>query len=247
MLGIAEGELILNGESREDRAVEVRYLGELQSCLDALVAASDLFAPQDAQEQEQEQGDTEGTPLAARVLHSQPFSLPNPPPERVVGGMPSVVTWQSVRGPPHGLATACQTSVYPSQWKSLRVARADAAQEWSTEYRARYREPGVLQTLEARRSEHNKDAGWRTTIDTSDFKRKPPPAGASNASDADSYSASECYAPEPLVLPGPGAYETEEAFRQMRDRQRVHPGFGFGRRFSRRWSPPCFCFSRGSS
>ena len=88
-----------------------------------------------------------------------------------------------------------------------------------------------------RRSEHNKDAGWRSTIDSDGFKHKPPPAGAANGSDADSYSSSECFVPEPLVLPGPGAYETEEAFRQMRDRQRVHPGFGFGRRFSLRWSP----------
>ena len=246
VLGIAEGELILNGEGTEDRAVEVMYQGELVSCFDALVAASDLFAPLQYQD-EQEQEDTEGTRRAARVLHSQPFFLPDPPVERVLGSMPSVVTWQSVRGPPHGLGTACHASVYPSQWKTLRGPRADAAQEWSTEYRARYREPDVLETLEARRSEHNKDAGWRATIDTHDFRRKAPPAGAANASDTDSYASSECYVPEPLVLPGPGAYETEEALRQMRDRQRVHPGFGFGHRFSRRWSLPCLCFSRRSS
>ena len=224
VVGIVEGELILNCESREDRAVEVLYEGELVSCLYALVASCHLFAPlQQAQEQEQE-----GTWLQdSRVLHPRPFILT--PPLKVFGSMPSVVTWHAAR-----CGAFCITAIVPSQWQCL--AAVEAAQEWSTEYSARYRSPDVLQTMAARRGKHNKDAAWRATIDTDNFKHKPPPPGAANGSDSDSSSC--CFVPEPFVFPGPGAYETEEGLRLMRDRQRVPPGFGIGRRFSWRWSLP---------
>jgi len=227
VVGIVDGELILNGERGEERAVEMMYEGELVACLNTLVASCPLFAPlQQAQELEQE-----GTSLQdwRRVQHPRPFVLT--PPFKVFGSMPSVVTWHAA---PSG--ALCITAIVPSQWQCL--AAVEATQEWSTEYSARYRSPDVLQTMAARRGTHNKDAAWRATIDTDNFKHKSPPPGAANGSDSDSSSC--CVVPEPFVFPGPGAYETEEGLRRMRDRQRVPPGFGIGRRFSWRWSlfPP---------